>query len=324
LLFLTLQKTTGMFLKALRESSARTQIVFTAIVILICGITFIIVGFLAGWLIFGLSFQEMQLALTDLTSGEGITILKYFQVIQSIGLFIVPPLIVAWFLHGKPGEYLRYNNIPVLKSILLVIAIVYFSEPLINWLNEIISKLQLPQSFSGIQKWMEESEQQANRITQAFLKTSSFSGLLFNIFMIGLLPAIGEELLFRGIVQQLFKKWLGNAHAAIWISAALFSALHLQFFGFLPRLLLGAMFGYMLEWSGSLLLPMIAHFINNATAVVAFYLLDKGLISKDIDKVGTSSDGSTYMVLLSIFFLYIFFRSLYLQYQDNQTTKTFW
>jgi membrane protease YdiL (CAAX protease family) len=114
----------------------------------------------------------------------------------------------------------------VIKSIVIVIAVIYFSEPLINWLSELNSRLVLPQGLSSIQKWMEQSEEQANKITDAFLKTGSISGLLFNLFMIGLLPALGEELLFRGVVQQLIKKWSGNAHTAIWISAALFSALH--------------------------------------------------------------------------------------------------
>ncbi len=308
----------GMFIKALRESPVGTQIAFTAIVILIGGLGFMIIGFIAGWLIFGMGVQEMLLSLNDYSSQQGLSLLKFFQVFQSFGLFIVPPFIVAFFLHGKPAVFLQYKKLPVVKSIVLVIAIVYLSEPLINWLNEINSKLVLPQGLSALQKWMEQSEAQAGKITDAFLKTSSVSGLLFNLFMIGLLPALGEELLFRGVVQQLLKKWSGNAHAAIWISAALFSALHLQFFGFLPRLLLGAMFGYMLEWSGTLWLPIIAHFVNNATAVFAYFLLNKGLIGKDIDKVGTSSDGSSYLVLLSIVFLILLFRSLYLQHKTAE------
>jgi uncharacterized protein len=310
----------GMFVKALRESPVGTQIAFTAIVILIGGLSFMIIGFIAGWLIFGMGVQQMMLSLNDYTSQQGLSLLKFFQVFQSFGLFIVPPFIVAFFLHGKPAVFLQYRKWPVVKSIILVIAIVYLSEPLINWLNEINSKLVLPQGLNALQKWMEQSEEQAGKITDAFLKTSSVSGLLFNLFMIGLLPALGEELLFRGVVQQLLKKWSRNAHAAIWISAALFSALHMQFFGFLPRLLLGAMFGYMLEWSGTLWLPIIAHFVNNATAVFAYFLLDKGLIGKDIDKVGTSSDGSTYLVLLSIAFLVLLFRSLYLQHKTVEET----
>ena len=303
-----------MYLRVLRESPASTQIVFTALVILTCGIFVMAFGFLAAWLIFGIGIVEMQSALTDLSSPHGLSLLKLFQVIQSIGLFIIPPIIIAYFLHGKPSVYLRYNKFPYAKSVLLVIAIIYFSEPLINWLAEVNSNLVLPQWMDGLQSWMKESENQANKITEAFLKTESVSDLLFNIFMIGLLPAFGEELLFRGVIQQLIKKITGNSHSAIWISAILFSALHMQFFGFLPRLLLGAMFGYMLEWSGSLWLPIIAHFVNNATAVVAYYLQEKGIIGKNIEEVGTSTDGTSYLVLISLAFLIVFFRLLYLNY----------
>ena len=103
----------------------------------------------------------------------------------------------------------------------------------------------------------------------------------------------------------------GNAHLAIWVSAALFSALHLQFFGFLPRLVLGAMFGYMLEWSGTLWLPVIAHFVNNAAAVIAYYLAHKGLIGNELDKTGTWAGGSFYLVIVSLIFLGLLFRTLY-------------
>ena len=254
----------------------------------------------------------MQTVLNDLSSEKGLSLLKFFQVIQSIGLFIIPPVVVAYFFHAKPAVYLQVKKIPYGKSILLVIAIVYFSEPLINWLSEVNSNLVLPQWMDGLQNWMKESEDQASKLTKAFLETGSVSDLFFNIFMIGLLPALGEELLFRGVIQKLLKKLTGNAHAAIWLSAILFSALHMQFFGFLPRLLLGAMFGYMLEWSGSLWLPIIAHFVNNATAVVAYYLQEKGIIGKNIEEVGTSSDGTSYLVFISIIFLFILFRLLYL------------
>lgn len=309
-----------MYLRMLREAPALTQILFTAMVILICGIIVMGFSFAAGWMIFGVGMTGMQNALSDLSSPHSISILKFFQIIQSIGLFIIPPIIVAYFLNGKPSVFLKYKTFPLVKSILLVVAIIYFADPFINWLNELNSKLILPQWLNGIQEWMQNSEQEADKITKAFLATQTTSDLFLNLFMIGILPAVGEELLFRGIVQQLFKKLTGNAHAAIWISAAIFSALHIQFFGFLPRMILGAMFGYMLEWSGTLWLPIIAHFINNATAVFTYYLADKGIIGTDIEKVGTSEDKTSYLVLISVVFLFIFFRSLYLNRVEKVST----
>ncbi len=302
-----------MYRQALRESKPSTQLLFTALVILISGIAVMVLSIALGWLIYGVNLTEMQNLIQDTSNPKNLSILKFFQTLQSIGVFIIPPFIVAWFLNDHVSVFLRYNNKPDFKSVLFVIAIIYFSNPLINWLTEINSNLSLPEWMSSVEIWMQNSEDQATKITEAFLSTTSLTTLFSNIAMIGILPALGEELLFRGIIQQLFKKKFGNTHVAIWISAALFSALHMQFFGFLPRLVLGAMFGYMLEWSGTLWLPVIAHFVNNTTAVVAYYLMQKGLIGSGIDKTGTSEDGSFYLVIVSIIFLFAFFRALYIR-----------
>lgn len=302
-----------MYRQALRESKPSTQLLFTALVILISGVAVMVLSIALGWLIYGVNLTEMQNLIQNTSNPKNLSILKFFQTLQSIGVFIIPPFIVAWFLNDRVSVFLQYNKKPDLKSVLLVIAIIYFSNPIINWLTEINSNLSLPEWMNSVEIWMQNSEDQATKITEAFLSTTSLTTLFTNIAMIGILPALGEELLFRGIIQQLFKKKFGNAHAAIWISAALFSALHMQFFGFLPRLVLGAMFGYMLEWSGTLWLPMIAHFVNNTTAVVAYYLLQKGLIGSGIDKTGTSEDGSFYLVIVSIIFLFAFFRALYIR-----------
>ena len=311
-----------MYRQALRESKPSTQLLFTAFVIIVCGIAVMVLSIAFGWLLYGVNLNNMEDMMQDLSNPENISVLKFFQTTQSIGIFIIPPFIVAWFLHGEPSVFLQYRNKPDIKSILLVIAIVYFANPFINWLTEINAHLTLPEWMGAVEQWMQNSENQANKITEAFLSTDSLSTLFSNILMVGILPAIGEELLFRGIVQQLFKKKFGNAHAAIWLSAAIFSALHLQFFGFLPRLILGAMFGYMLEWSGTLWLPVIAHFVNNTTAVIAYYLMEKKWIGDGMDKTGTSSDGSSYLVLISLIFLFAFFRALYLKSHPKMGLST--
>jgi membrane protease YdiL (CAAX protease family) len=308
-----------MYRQALRESKPSAQLLFTALIIFISGIAVTIVGMVLGWIIFGVNLSGIETMLQDLTNPKSIAILKFFQTVQSLGIFIIPPFLVAWFLHGNPAEYLQYRKKPEFQGILLVIAIIFVSNPLINWLNEINSKLTLPQWMSAVEIWMQNSESQAAKITEAFLSTESVYTLLMNIMMIGVLPAVGEELLFRGIVQKLFKRIYGNPHAAIWISAALFSALHLQFFGFLPRLVLGAMFGYMLEWSGTLWLPVIAHFVNNTTAIIAYFLTHKGIIGNEMEKTGTLADGSFYMAVISMIFLTLFFRALYLKREPKST-----
>jgi len=301
-----------MYRQFLRDSKPSVQLLFTGFVILVSGLFVTLSGILLGWLFFGVSPSEMEGLMKDLLNTDHLSVLKFYQTIQSIGVFVIPPFIIAWFLNDNPTAFLQFEKKPLLKSVFLVIGIIYFANPFINWLTEMNSKLSLPDWMNAVEIWMQNTENQASKITKAFLSAPSYTTLLINIVMIGVLPAFGEELLFRGIIQQLLKKKFNNAHLAIWISAALFSALHLQFFGFLPRLVLGAMFGYMLEWSSSLWLPVIAHFVNNATAVVAYYLMQRKLIGDTLEKTGTSSDGSFHMVIVSILFLSLFFRALYL------------
>jgi hypothetical protein len=157
----------------------------------------------------------------------------------------------------------------------------FFSIPIINHLVEINQNLSFPESLKSIEQWMSQKEENANQIMVEFLKADNISALLLNLFMIAVLPAVGEELLFRGVLQRLIGKWLKNKHVGIFLAAVLFSAMHLQFYGFLPRLALGILFGYLFLWSGTLWLPIMAHFINNATAVIAFYVTrDESFVNK--------------------------------------------
>ena len=221
---------------------------------------------------------------------ENLSFLKFLQLVQSIGLFIIPSILLAFLFGGSITGYLKLDKKPYYTSIILAIIIVIISSPFINFVGEINSKMTLPSAFSSIEKWMRASEDTAENLTKLFLKTDSTWGLLYNILLIGIIPAIGEELLFRGVIQRIFSEWTKNIHWGIWISAILFSALHFQFYGFIPRAILGAIFGYMLVWSGNLWLPVLAHFINNTVAVIAYHLYGEGLLSVDPDKIGTNSD----------------------------------
>jgi uncharacterized protein len=130
--------------------------------------------------------------------------------------------------------------------------------------------------------------------------------------MIAILPAIGEELMFRGVIQRIFTNWTKNYHWGIWISAFLFSAMHMQFYGFLPRMLLGGMFGYLLVWSGTMWVPILAHFVNNTMGVLGYYLIDKGTITKDIEEWGTGTEQIPlliFSIVLSGLLLFLIYRN---------------
>ena len=158
--------------------------------------------------------------------------------------------------------------------------------------------MKLPAFLQSVQDWMERYEKEAAALTDAFLKMDSKKDLFINLFMVGLLPAIGEEFLFRGVIQKLLRQMTGNAHSAIIITAILFSAIHMQFFGFVPRFLLGAFFGYLLYWSGSIWLPVTAHFVNNGMAVIFSWYQQRNQLPFNPDTVG-SEMRDWWIVLLS-------------------------
>jgi hypothetical protein len=212
---------------------------------------------------------------------------------------------LGWLFHGNIAEYLSLNKSVNFASVLLVLLLSLSASPLINFIGEMNANMQLPEWLSGVEGWMKNAEESAAELTEAFLKVDSLGGLFFNIFMVAFLPAIGEELLFRGVIQRIFTNWTKNIHWGIWITAMLFSALHMQFYGFVPRMFLGVLFGYLLVWSGSMWLPIIAHFINNCVAVVAMYMIDKKIITPDIEEIGSTSD-SYYMAVVSFVLIVIF------------------
>ena len=280
------------------------QLMFSAFVIIVSFLAFLLVSMLLAIPLFGLDSILSIPTIRDLNNPESIRILKYFQVVQSIGLFIVPPVILAWLFHGKIAEYLYLKRNASSTSIFLVAILVVFALPLINFIGEWNTRMKFPEFLAGLERWMKNAEENAAELTEAFLTVETTSGLLFNLFMIAVLPAIGEELLFRGVIQRIFTNWTRSHHWGIWISAILFSALHIQFYGFVPRMLLGVLFGYLLVWSGSMWLPIVAHFFNNGFAVVAMYLIDKNVLNPGVEEIGATSN-SYYAAFLSLALVFL-------------------
>ncbi len=174
--------------------------------------------------------------------------------------------------------------------------------PLVNLIAHYNAQMSLPESLSSIEEWMQKTEESAKRLTEIFLRADTPAELVLNLFIIAVIPAVGEELLFRGIIQRLFSEWTRNKHAGIWISAIIFSAVHMQFYGFIPRTLLGVLFGYMLVWSGKMWVPIIAHFVNNAAAVIVYYFISKNHLSDSIETIGAEPGDWVYAFMSLIFF----------------------
>jgi uncharacterized protein len=155
--------------------------------------------------------------------------------------------------------------------VLLPMCGIVTASPLIDW-SGTINKLLIPAG-----SWLESialpAEQHAERLMHLFLTQENTLELLFVVLAVALIPAICEEFAFRGVLQPLFIKAFRSPHVAVWITAFLFSAIHLQLYGFIPRLLLGALLGYLAVWSGSIWPSLTAHFANNSLGIASYYIM---------------------------------------------------
>lgn len=242
-------------------------------------------------------------AFTDYSDPKTVSMLKYLQVVNQFGAFILPAIIFVILTDNNFTGYLKISSGPRRFSMLLGCVLLVVSLPFIGWLLEINSRIHLPAALGRVEEWMRNSEDNAQLLTDAFLATTSWSGFVVNLVMIAVLAAVGEELIFRGLLQRFFQEWTHNAHLAVIISALIFSAFHLQFYGFFGRFVLGLILGYLFVWSGSLWVPIVVHFFNNAMAVVVSFLDSRGVINADLESFGTSGN---YLVISGSFLLMTF------------------
>lgn len=219
---------------------------------------------------------------------NSLSTVKWQQAIQSIAMFVLPAILFAYLCTDNASSFLHIGKRPRVSIMAFVVFLLILAIPAINLLSSLNQQLSLPASMSGLEQWMKSSEQSLAVLTQKMLTVGSLYGLLLNVVVIAAVPAIGEELFFRGTIQGIFSMRM-NKKAAIWISAIVFSAIHMQFYGFVPRMLLGAMFGFILVWSDSLWLPIVAHFTNNVIAVVFYFFKSKGYHLPDFDTLGSGS-----------------------------------
>ena len=239
-----------------------------------------------------------------------VSALKWVQFIQTAAIFLLPPLCMAYFWSKQPLKWLRASEFQGFKVSGSAILLMLVALPAINLLSYWNQQMSLPAFLEPLEQWMKMSEENANVLTEQFLSVTTFGGLIINLLLMALLPAVAEELTFRGVLQRLFQSSTSQSdttcpegaqpcgatqpdprgsHLAIWCSAIMFSAIHLQFYGFVPRMLMGALFGYMLVWTGSLWVPILMHFTNNAAAVLLYFVsLRAGWDMEMVDAIGTN------------------------------------
>jgi membrane protease YdiL (CAAX protease family) len=204
----------------------------------------------------------------DYNSTTLITVIRGMQVIQFISLFLIPTFLCAWLFSTNSKKYLGLQMPSNLGYFLVGVGVMLLAIPAVNFLGEINRQVQFP---AGIANWMKEQEAEAAKTIKALLSKHTIKDLLLNIITVAGLAAVGEELLFRGIAQRLLIKMFKNPWAGIIVAAFLFSAMHIQFYGFVPRFVLGILLGVIYWYSGSLWTAMLAHFMYDAVLIIVVY-----------------------------------------------------
>lgn len=290
----------------------------TILVVALFGFMFIgpIVGFFLALPFYeGTPFTFMD-DMVDPFGKENMKLVLY--IVQAGATFVGLALIPGFYWYRSTGRSLmtlfkgpRITLIDIGLVTGIVIFFMGFNSIFIEW----NSHVDLPDVFGGFESWARETEDKATALTKYLTEFSNVGQFITGFIVIAVLAALGEELVFRGMLQPALQKATGNIHAAIWISAILFSSLHLQFYGFVPRVLLGALFGYLYFWSGNLLVPMIAHFVNNAFSVVMIYLNQKEILGIDLENPVAPSWPVVVVFTMLTFALLFYFR----KYQSNKS-----
>ena len=240
--------------------------------------------------------------------------LRIAQISSQLFTFVFPPLLYACIVKEKPIKSLGFNRIPLwsLVGILMMFAILPLNNVFAQW----NANLTLPESMASLEKIMMELQENANVIIEKMLNVNNISGLIINLIMIAALAAIGEELLFRSILQSSLIRVCKNAHIGIFITSAIFSFIHFEFYGFVPRLILGMLLGYMFYFSGSIWIPMLMHFLNNGTVVLIYFLNNKGITNIDVDTFGQTSIPVLIVSIVVMIVLFLFS----IKYSDKERT----
>jgi len=248
------------------------QLIISMVVILFFGMTLMAVMIFGGGLFFGLDLLSVSGNVLTEIGEKNLNFLRYLMIAQDISLFIIPAIVIRNLMRQDRRHNLSDFGAPRITEIALLVILAFCIIPITGFTGQLNSEMNLPDWMIGIEEWMKEKEADAGNVTNLLINSDTFGVMIFNVVMISVLPAISEELIFRGVLQKIFYGFFSSGQPAIWITAFLFSALHLQFYGFIPRFILGLVFGYLFFWSGTLWFPVIAHFLNNAVSVVASYI----------------------------------------------------
>lgn len=287
------------------NTSYSTLLYYLLVVILGCLISSYLLGSVVCLLLFDISFFSSSNQVFDPSNTNMMNAMKTMQVFNAIGTFVIPPLLFSHFRGLSVSVYLKLKThltpIDVLKVFVLALAMI----PLANYLGSLNELIPYPDFLS----FLKVAEEQTILLTEQFLIMDSLLDLGIMIFIMGVVAAVGEELLFRGVLQNLFHSWSQSNHIAVWLTALLFSVIHMQYHAVLPRFFLGAFIGYVYVYSGSLRMPILLHFLYNSSLVILSYLIQHEIVTESWESVGVQN----YTVLIAALVLLFLFSKSWFQ-----------
>lgn len=293
------------------------KFLFSVIMLFILILVFQFLGaFLAAW-IYGFRISDV-LTLGAYDDPNYVAASKLMQMLGSVGSFIIPAFLFSYLFEGDIFSYYKFRNPVGMRPMILVILMMVSVIPFINYMAEINMKMEIP--IKALDEVLRTLENSAEEMMMAFSATKNIGGLLVNLLMIAVIAAVGEELIFRGLIQKLMTQMFRNAHLAVLITAVLFSAFHFQFFSFLPRFVLGIVMGYLLYYGQSIWYPILAHFVNNAMGVIYYYFNSRGGTDDVLEEIGTSTLIPMAAVISLVLFL--FFAVLWYYQAGRFTTQS--
>lgn len=269
----------------LQNASTSMQLTALLFICIISGALFMFISAALGLMIWNLPIDAIEQY--SKYGDSGIQFLKFSQLLTSVGLFVVPPIIFTYLSGHSPFRFLKMNRLPVLMLSMAAILLMWVQLPWINAVGAWNNSIVLDGQFAEFYQSLRAKEDAAAAMIEAFLEMNGPVQLVFTFFLVAIIPAIGEEMLFRGVLQPVFIRIFKNQHLGIFATAFVFSFIHFQFFGFVPRMLIGVYLGYLFAWTGNIWYPVLAHLANNGLAVVGYYLLQHKYVEVSPDAIGT-------------------------------------
>ena len=265
------------------------------IVTVVCGAMISVIG--AFVVSLGMGLKPEALNLTAKSPENIILANKIIQLISSFGIFLAPALILPMLLYKSgPARYFGLKHQAPLMQFLLALLAFFTLMPLLEWTIHINQGMTFPSFLKGLETQIKGMEDSMKEITEVFMKMPSTGSFIFTVICMAVVPAIAEEFFFRGFLQTTIFRWTKKIHFSIILTGFIFSFIHFQFYGFLPRMLLGIFLGYIFYWTGDLKASIFIHFTNNFLSVLVFYISQNKHVDIDPDNVSISPA----LVLLSI------------------------